>query len=157
MATPGSRAPYRTVCRLRAVAGAFVFRNHVGGQPSVVSDLETMFFCPGTDSTAPLTASASSRLRTLSRSGGAGMVDERGQLLAEALSVLRVQVNLKNPAVQPEQNRLVSWTACQIIFELSLNLLHSLPPKCSAVFVPRVERMYSGKASSVPVGRCTSL
>jgi hypothetical protein len=129
LATPGSHAPCRTVGRLSAGVGAVVFCKHVGGQPSVLSDPETLFFRPGANGTAPLTALPSPRLHTLARSHWTGMVDERRQLLAEALSVLGVQVNFKVPAIDPERNRLVSRTACQIVHELSLDSLHSLPPE----------------------------
>jgi hypothetical protein len=107
---------------------ALVFLDHIGRQSPVLSDIEALFFCPGADGTAPLAAGRSPG-RAPVRAHWAGMLDERGQLAAEAPGMLGVQVNLKVLAVQPERNRLVSRTACQIVHELSLDSLHSLPPE----------------------------
>lgn len=56
-----------------------------------------------------------------------GVVDEHRQLLAESLSMLRVQVNFEFPAIQTERDRLVSRATRQIIFELHFQLLHVCP------------------------------
>jgi hypothetical protein len=113
MATLGGCAPRMSPWQLRAPVSAFVFRDHVGGQTPVLSDIDALFFCPRTDSTAALTARcrpnccctrplASDRSRT----GYEGR-----QLLTEGGGVPGIQIDFELSAIQAEDNRLIGWTA----------------------------------------------
>src|SRR5690348_6119243 len=97
---------------LAPVARRVVLLHHAGWDAPALTDHDAVVLRPGPDITAALTAGRGTPWPTRLRPPGlAGMLDERGELLAKRSGVLLVQVDLIVRAAEGETHRLLCRAA----------------------------------------------
>jgi hypothetical protein len=106
---------------LAPVARGVVLLHHAGWDAPALIDRDAAVFRPGPDITAALTAGRGTPWPARWRPPGlAGVLEERGELLAKRGGVLLVQVDLIVCAAEGEAHRLLCRAAIQVIFDATV-------------------------------------
>ena len=131
-----------------------VLLNDAGGDAPAGADRDALVFRPRPDIAAALRARGPPRPTALSPPGPAGMIDERGELLAERRGVLGAQIDLILGAVHPEPHRLIRGAPIKIILEFDGYLL-CYPGLLAAPGLPAPRSTVMAAGTEVPPSTST--